>query len=787
MAGGAGALSFDVTSDVSNFSRAMALVESTAKQKAASFALEFTGAGKRVETAIGDSAKRAATQAGTTLATAAKKYEAEFSAAAQTIGTNLTRALGQATAPAALGALRTAAVFAIGAFAGFEAVRLTIDGLTSAVAAASAELDRMAKIGADASRLGVSSTFLQTYSAQARALKVDADALVKSLETARAAFAVRQGEGGENARNDSAFGARLRDQMAAGNVTAAQVGRFDAASGTEAQFKAALDIMAELQAKGRDLAALDLAAKIFPPELVDRIRSGALELAQFRRMIDDVKNPDLVLLKPEEITRAQELQRRLEDAQATMDRAATEFRHELAQAGIGLREDAISWKELMASGARVAVSILQQARQIREEMTANEPAVFGRDYWREEDRPASGLKKDIGRATRATSTGDAERDAALDRLRGNLGNRTLIEQAQRASQQMTDGLRRDQTKPIISAKPKGGGGAKEASESFNAVETYINGIERSTEALKAETAALGMAGGERLAAVNVAKLEATARQQGITLTQEQIDKVRALSLATDEYKSAIEDNMEAQNFIRTAGGDVFRGLAADARNGATAIDLITNAVDRLAARLSDRAMDSLANSLFGKSGSGESGLLGGLFGGGSGGVGLGDVLGFFTGSVSPLPKFADGAIFRGPGTGTSDSMLARVSTGEAIIPARVVAQNRPVVEALVRDRLPRFADGYMPDLAALTAGSMAQAESRLNAAPSPRLPADRQTGMSADITIKGGEKTGVESSMGPQGPRMEITLDKMVASMLLGGPDTRAALKKLTGTRMTGG
>ena len=42
--------------------------------------------------------------------------------------------------------------------------------------------------------MGVSSTFLQTYRAQARALKVDADALVKSLETARAAFAVRQGE-----------------------------------------------------------------------------------------------------------------------------------------------------------------------------------------------------------------------------------------------------------------------------------------------------------------------------------------------------------------------------------------------------------------------------------------------------------------------------------------------------------------------------------------------------------------------------------------------------------------
>ena len=558
-----------------------------------------------MKTALNVGAQTAA-QIGAKWAATATGIDRVMAQTARNVGANFGREVASKLAPVALGL--------VGALAAFQAAKLAVDALGAAAREAGVQLDLMAKIGNDASRLGVSSTFLQTYRAQARALKVDADALVKSLETARAAFAVRQGEGGENARNDSTFGARLREQMAAGNLSAAQVSRFDNAVGTEAQFKAALDIMAELQAKGRDLAALDLAGKLFPPELVERIRSGAVELGQFRRMIDDVKNPDLVLLKPEEITRAQELKRRLEDAQATMDRAATEFRHELAQAGVGLREDAIAWKELMASGARIAVGILQQARQIREQMEANEPAVFGRDYWREEDRPASGLKKDIGRTTRATSTGDAERDAALDKLRGNLGNRTLIEQAQRASQQMTEGFRRDQTKPIVSAKPKGGGGGASAAESFNSVEVYINGIERSTEALKAEAAALGMAGGERLAAVNVAKLEATARQQGITLTQEQIDKVKALSLATDEYKTKIEESMEAQNFIRSVGGDVFRGMASDARNGASAIDLITNAVDRLAARLSDRAMDSLADVLFGKSGSGEGGVFGGLLG-----------------------------------------------------------------------------------------------------------------------------------------------------------------------------
>ncbi|WP_163312263.1 hypothetical protein, partial [Enterobacter cloacae] len=74
-----------------------------------------------------------------------------------------------------------------------------------------------------------------------------------------------------------------------------------------------------------DLAALDLASKIFPPAIVERIRSGGIEIDRLRKTIDDIRNPDLVFLKPEEIVRAQELERRLKDAQAILDRAAKEF------------------------------------------------------------------------------------------------------------------------------------------------------------------------------------------------------------------------------------------------------------------------------------------------------------------------------------------------------------------------------------------------------------------------------------------------------------------------------
>lgn len=780
MAGGAGALSFDVTSDVSNFSRAMALVESTAKQKASSFALEFTGAGKRIDTAIGDSAKRAATQAGTTLSAAAKQYEAEFTAAARTVGTSLTQALAQSAAPAALNVGKSL-VPVLASLAGIAAGYVAI---TSATSQANEQLERFIKLGENAERAGVGVEFFQRFSEAAKDAKISVAeieaALKKAGDTVNPKF-----DQADPIRN------RLSDLFESGYLGDYQsqaLGRYRAAGNNEDRIRAAVEAMRELRNLGEGLAAIDLAERLFGSDVAERIRSGRLEI---EAIIESLNRQRTDLVKQEEVQRAVEFKDRLAEAYATID-DALHVSIALAESGRAINDIWLKIAETVAKAAKVAGGFLDQmiaagkaAREAQgqaglQSPLAAKPAEEGQSL-------GADLGAVAGRGARGRTIYDAP--AGPEMLKG------VIENAPLPPRRPLDVVLNPE-KYGIGVKPSGGGAKKEvsgggakkeASDSLDAVKTYINSIERTTAALKAETAALGMASGERLAAVNAAKLEATARQQGITLTQEQIDKVRALSLATAEYKSAIEDSMAAQNFIRTAGGDVFRGMAADARNGATAIDLITNAVDRLAARLSDRAMDSLADSLFGKSGSGEGGLLGGLFGGGSsGGVGLSDIVGFFTGSVSPLPKYADGAIFRGPGTGTSDSMLARVSTGEAIIPARVVAQNRPVVEALVRDRLPRFADGYMPDLGALTAGSMAQAESRMNAVSSPNLPADRQTGMTADITIKGGEKTGVESSMGPQGPRMEITLDKMVASMLLGGPDTRAALKKLGSGNLTG-
>ena len=55
--------------------------------------------------------------------------------------------------------------------------------------------------------------------------------------------------------------------------------------------------------------------------------------------------------------------------------------------------------------------------------------------------------------------------------------------------------------------------------------------------------------------------------------------------------------------------------------------------------------------------------------------------------------YATGGIIRGPGTGTSDSIVARLSNGEAVIPAASVARHPDVVNALVSGNIPGFSRG----------------------------------------------------------------------------------------------
>jgi hypothetical protein len=88
-----------------------------------------------------------------------------------------------------------------------------------------------------------------------------------------------------------------------------------------------------------------------------------------------------------------------------------------------------------------------------------------------------------------------------------------------------------------------------------------------------------------------------------------------------------------------------------------------------------------------------SGPLASLFGTANSAGGTGGLIGALISGLKPTPAAADGGIIQGPGTGRSDSILARVSTGEFIVNAASTAAHRPALEAINRGAIPKFADG----------------------------------------------------------------------------------------------
>ena len=64
--------------------------------------------------------------------------------------------------------------------------------------------------------------------------------------------------------------------------------------------------------------------------------------------------------------------------------------------------------------------------------------------------------------------------------------------------------------------------------------------------------------------------------------------------------------------------------------------------------------------------------------------------------VVPPKGYASGGIVSGPGTGTSDSIAAMISNGEAIIPAAMVEKYGGLVQGIISDQIPGFAEGLIP-------------------------------------------------------------------------------------------
>lgn len=230
-----------------------------------------------------------------------------------------------------------------------------------------------------------------------------------------------------------------------------------------------------------------------------------------------------------------------------------------------------------------------------------------------------------------------------------------------------------------------------------AAETGISVSEQELAALRAKNAELGRSVDLAARANLQADIQFEREQLGRNPVDQQIaSTLRASGLAVDL------DSAEAAglrlNATLSATKDLLGGVASsflnDVLEGKSAVDALNDAFKRVAGTLLDMAVQNLVASAFGQSGGGGAtdwltSLVGGFLNFGSPSA---SVVATSTGRYAgPL---AGGGLIRGEGTGTSDSIVARVSNGEFVVNAAATAAHRPLLEAINDNApLPAFAKG----------------------------------------------------------------------------------------------
>lgn len=695
-------------------------------------------------------ALRNSTEIATTFTGAAAKIDGAFAKTALNIGQQFGKQISAAAMP-------SLATLALGV-AGFEALKFAIGATADAAKAGQERLEELLKIGAKAKDLGVGTTFFQGLTGQAKELGTEASKLTAMLDQAREAATQRIAEGKDELVS-SAIEKRLQQNVAAGNLPQSALDRYTAAGDQEQRIRAILDLVEELQRAGKQLAAFDLGRTFFGADFEQQLRNGVNIVGAMRTALDGMKTAGgSRIIPPEEIETARQINEQLERARAIM-----------ADGLRPIQEDMAQWQLTQAAGYANLV-----------ELTAQWVAGLGSVYARLQD--VGNYIEKLGNASIWGKIYDLANGIGLGGMNGVVD---LTDEDRRKAREAKEGtvplpaitVPRDRSRSLPSLSvPKAKAPKTAETTEKSQVETYINGLERSTAALKAEFDALGKSNVERLQAINLAKAEELAKQNNIKLSEQEIARIKETSKATAEYKDQLEDARDKQEFLRSTGTSVLQGIASDFRNGVTGGQAFLNVLDRIASKLLDMEINNLIDAAFGKAGTGGGGSLTSLFSGGLGSLFGGGATSNFAGhAADAVGPFLPASVHHTGGIVGLDGLSRRK------LPASIVNTAPRFHSGLTGREFPAVLEAGERVLTERMARSTTQTIAGLTAAT-----AGAPGGGKPELHIHAADRTEVQQSQGPQGIRTDVFLDKKVAAALTGGPNTRSALKQISGARLVG-
>lgn len=216
-------------------------------------------------------------------------------------------------------------------------------------------------------------------------------------------------------------------------------------------------------------------------------------------------------------------------------------------------------------------------------------------------------------------------------------------------------------------------------------------LRRVNAQLANERRLLGLTNDEAAIANELFRIEEQFRRNKTPLVDAETAAIRRQLVAIQEIQNAMD-------LVGQAGEAVFGNLenvvTEFARTGAIDFEQFATSVIADLTRILFRALvvQPILNSL--TASVGQAGGIGGLF---NGLIGGGAAAGAGAGATSvptpSFPQFQTGGFVTGPGTGTSDSLLARLSRGEFVVNSRAARENPALLQSLNAGISPQSSNG----------------------------------------------------------------------------------------------
>lgn len=649
------------------------------------------------------------------------------------------------------------------------------------------KIEEFNEIADKAAKANVSTDFFQRYTKSADALKLSTEDAIEALNRFNAVS------------KDALGGSQLQQQVTKlqgyGNFSGNEgVPALANAPDTESKLRSTVKLIDEALEKGERLAGLDIAEKAFGSKVAANLRQDSAFLDQMLSTADKLSASKII--SDDQVAQAIQLKTRLEDAEKVLAERFKPIQDDLAKLGVQYHQSWIEVVETMASAVGKATQLYDAIKSIPGVMADLGNLPFWTKLAEATDRLGL-ISKPAGMIMRGEE-GFAD-PAGFAALRSQLGNPGAVRRAMQQTTDVQTAVRGDKSKP---PPPN-----VDTSDAADAYDRAIESITKHTARLEADTKAVGLGAGALEEFRARSQLTSAALQAGIPVTAELTKKIGELSKAAGIAGEALakarvageiqfgqrtaflsqEDVEIAQRLQRIYGNNVPEAL----NSSYAAAMRLTDATREISGTISTGLTSSLASAIDGTKTAKDAfadfgktairaieetiiklAIVGPIMRGLQ--SGLGGVFGFADGGeVAAAPKYADGGVISGPGGPRSDSIIARVSSGEFIVNAGATSKNRDLLEAINRG-LPGFADG-----------GVVSSQSFVPADIAPRAGGGKST---ITFNDNAGVKVETQETVDGRGNRdISITIDQAVAKqMSRPGSATRGAMRNNFGAQPVG-